>query len=665
MSSKKSPKEQIQALSKTLEDHNYNYYILDQPTVSDAEYDKLFNELLALEKQHPQFISPYSPTQKIGSRVLEKFSKYKHKTPMLGLQNVYNEEELNDFFDRFKKDLPSPFEVVCEPKFDGLGIELVYEKGILVVAATRGDGEVGEDVTENVKTIKSVPLKLREEAPNFLEIRGEILLLKQDFVKLNELRKTRGQPLFANPRNAAAGSIRQLDSKIAAERSLEIFCHGLGESKGLDIHSQFELFQRLKKWGFKINPYIEKVKTEKQVQDYYLKLENLRNSLPYEVDGIVVKIDLFKYQNEMGLVARSPRWGFAYKFKAQEENTVLNDVEFQVGRTGVITPVAILEPVSIAGVIVRRAALHNQDQIEMLGIKIGDTVVVKRAGDVIPDIQSVVTQKRTGKEKEIIFPKKCPSCGEKIIREEGEAAWRCINLFCNARIAESLKHFASKGAMNIEGLGDKWIEILVQNKLISDFSDLYKLKKEDLLNIERQGERSSQKLLEAIEKSKQVTFNKFIYALGIRFVGERTAELLAQHFKTIDNFIKADEEALLNVEEVGAKVSQTIIEYLSFKKNIEEIKKLLKVGIEIQALSTKNTSMILSGKTFVVTGTLPNLSREATENLIRENGGKVGSSVSKNTSYVVVGESPGSKYQKALDLKIPILDEDSLKKLLS
>jgi DNA ligase (NAD+) len=316
-------------------------------------------------------------------------------------------------------------------------------------------------------------------------------------------------------------------------------------------------------------------------------------------------------------------------------------------------------------VVVRRAALHNQDQIEMLGIKIGDTVVVKRAGDVIPDIQSVVTQKRTGKEKEIVFPKKCPSCGEKIIREEGEAAWRCINLFCNARIAESLKHFASKGAMNIEGLGDKWIDILVQNKLISDFSDLYKLKKEDLLNIERQGERSSQKLLEAIEKSKQVTFNKFIYALGIRFVGERTAELLAQHFKTIDNFIKADEEALLNVEEVGAKVSQTIIEYLGFKKNIEEIKKLVKVGIEIQALSTKNTSMILSGKTFVVTGTLPTLSREATENLIRENGGKIGSSVSKNTSYVVVGESPGSKYQKALDLKIPILDEDSLKKLLN
>ncbi|MFM8269411.1 MAG: NAD-dependent DNA ligase LigA, partial [Pseudomonadota bacterium] len=524
-----SIKQRVENLRKQIEEHNYRYYVLDAPVISDEAYDKLFQELLALEAEHPNLKSPFSPTQKVGGAPIDKFSKYKHSQPMLSLQNIYNEEESATFYERWNEALGDKFNILVEPKFDGLAIELVYENGGLVVAATRGDGETGEDVTENVKTIRSIPLHLRGDFPPLLEVRGEIILFKEDFEKLNLERTKSGEPLFANPRNAAAGSIRQLDPQVAARRKLDFFPHGVASMRGLKAKTQLELLESFKSWGLKTHSLYKVVSSLKQVEAFYRQVETERDSLPFEIDGIVLKLNSFKDQEEMGFVARSPRWAVAYKFKAQEGVTRLNDVIFQVGRTGVITPVAVLEPVWVGGVEVKRAGLHNEDQIRALGLKIGDHVVVKRAGDVIPDVVSVIEQKRTGREKAIVFPKKCPACESQLHREEGEAAHRCPNIACPARLAEGLKHFCSKRAMNIEGLGDKWIDLLLENKLIRHFSTLYDLDKKTLMTLERQGDRSAQKLVDSIQKSKETTLDRFIFALGIPLVGERTAELLAIH----------------------------------------------------------------------------------------------------------------------------------------
>lgn len=656
----------IEELRKQIQEHDYLYYVLDSPVISDETYDKLFRELIELEQAYPEAKTPYSPTQKVGGSPLDKFSKVKHSTPMLSLQNVYSPEEFSVFFARWKDNLGTSFQVFGEPKFDGLAIELVYEKGNLKVASTRGDGETGEDVTENVKTIKSIPLQLRGDFPKLVEIRGEVILMKEDFEKLNRERTKLGEPLFANPRNAAAGSIRQLDPKIAAKRKLDFFAHGVSQPPGLSVRSQEELLKAFRSWGIRTHNLYQVLSSQEEVERFYKKVESERDSLPYEIDGIVLKLNSFREQEELGFVARSPRWAVAYKFKAQEGITRLKDVLFQVGRTGVITPVAVLEPVFVGGVEVKRAGLHNEDQIRELGLKIGDMVVVKRAGDVIPDLVSVIEKKRTGKEKNIIFPSHCPTCDSRLKRVEGEAALRCLNIACPARLAEGLKHFCSKRAMNIEGLGDKWIEILLENKLIQHFSSLYDLSPKDLLTLERQGERSAQKIVDAIQKSKQSTLDRFIFALGIPLVGERTAELLATHFGSLNAFLKATDEELAQVEEVGPTVTLKIREFLNEPHNRNEIERLIKKGVVPHWDShTTGSSGALTGKTFVITGTLPNLSREEAAKLIRQNGGKVTNSVSKQTDFLVVGTDAGSKLQKAIALGVKQLDEAELKKLIS
>jgi len=659
-----SIEKRIRALRREIEDHNYRYHVTDNPIISDEEYDRLFAELTELEEKHPQFKDPNSPTQKVGGKILDKFTKVRHRTPMLGLQNIYNEEELAELYTRWEKSVGAAPPVLVEPKFDGLAVELVYEKGKLVVAATRGDGETGEDVTSNVRTIRSVPLVLRESAPDLLEVRAEIILTKNDFRKLNEERVKEGLPLFANPRNAAAGSIRQLDPNVAARRSLDIFCHGVGSHSDTQAKSQYELMQRLRAWGLRVNPLARLAEGGDAVQSYYREIEDRRETLPYEIDGIVLKIDSFLHQRELGTVARSPRWAVAYKFKAQEGNTKLLDVFFQVGRTGAITPVAVLEPVNVGGVEVKRASLHNEDQIAALDLKIGDTVVIKRAGDVIPDVVSVIVDKRTGKEKKIVFPKACPSCGGKIVREEGEAAHRCTNVTCPAKMAEALKHFASKRAMNIEGLGDKWIEAFMEKGLIRHFSDIYDLTVDDLMKIDRQGQRSAEKLIASIDRSRDTTLARLIYAMGIRFVGERTAELLATSLGSLERFVDSSEEDLLSVEEVGETVAKSIAEFLKDKKNREEIKLLIKKGVKPKSETLSGASSLLKGKTFVITGTLPSLSRDEAADLIRANGGKVTSSVSKKTDYLVVGADAGSKLAKAIEYGVTQLDEASLKDLV-
>lgn len=661
-----SKKARAEELRKQIQEHDYHYYVLDAPIISDELYDKLFRELVALEEAYPDLKTPFSPTQKVGGLPLDRFSKVKHSIPMLSLQNVYSTEEFSTFFSRWKDNLGTSFQVLGEPKFDGLAIELVYEKGNLKVASTRGDGETGEDVTENVKTIRSIPLQLRGQYPNLLEIRGEVILLKADFEKLNRERAKQGEPLFANPRNAAAGSIRQLDPKIAAKRKLDFFAHGVSQPLNLKVNNQEDLLSAFRSWGIRTHNLYKVLRSQAEVEKFYQKVEAERADLPYEIDGIVLKINSFKEQEELGFVARSPRWAVAYKFKAQEGITRLNDVVFQVGRTGVITPVAVLEPVFVGGVEVKRAGLHNEDQIRELGLKIGDTVVVKRAGDVIPDLVSVVEKKRTGKEKSISFPNRCPACDSKLKREVGEAAHRCLNIACPARLAEGLKHFCSKRAMNIEGLGDKWIEILLENKLIKHFSSLYDLKPDHLMTLERQGERSAQKLVEAIQKSKQSSLDRFIFALGIPLVGERTAELLATHFGSLKAFLDASDEDLAQVEEVGPTVTQKIREFLDEPHNRNEIDRLIKKGvIPHWEAATGASQGVLTGKTFVITGTLPNLSREEAAKLIRQYGGKVTNSVSKQTDFLVVGSDAGSKLQKAISLGVRQLDESQLKKLIA
>ncbi len=652
-------------MRKELEDHSYRYYVLDAPSISDEAYDKLFNELLKLEADNPALYDANSPTQKVGGKAIDKFPKYRHSTPMLGLQNVYNDEEMGEFYRRWEQTLGPRFEVYTEPKFDGMAIELVYENGELKTAATRGDGETGEDVTSNVRTIRSVPFVLRGKVPQRLEVRGEIMLMKEDFRRINEEKLAQGEPPFANPRNAAAGSIRQLDPTIAAKRSLDVFCHGVGQVNDDVASSHSGLMEKFREWGLRVNRMSRLTKSQDEVKEYFRWIEEQREELPYEIDGIVLKLNSFNNQREMGTVARSPRWAVAYKFKAQEGNTKLLDVFFQVGRTGAITPVAVLEPVNVGGVEVKRASLHNEDQIKALDLKIGDHVVVKRAGDVIPDVQSVLVEKRTGKEKPIVFPKHCPSCGGKIFREDDEAAHRCVNVACPAKLAESIKHFASKRAMNIEGLGDKWIDQFLAAKLIKHFSDLYDLTESDLLKLDRQGERSAEKLIAAIDRSRNVTLARFIYALGIRLVGERTAELLALHFGSLQKFLHTSKEQLFDVEEVGETVATTIIDFLSDPKNQEEIKRLLKKGVVPTEETAQSRGTALAGKSFVVTGTLPTLSRDQVEDLIRSHGGKVTGSVSKNTDFLVAGENAGSKLEKAKTLGTTVLDEESLRKLMN
>ena len=662
--------QRIHALREQINHHNYCYYVLDNPEIPDAEYDRLMRELESLEQQHPETITPDSPTQRVGSAPLKEFEEVRHAIPMLSLGNAFEEQEVIDFDRRVREGLDvDSVDYSVEPKLDGLAISLLYEDGLLVRGSTRGDGYTGEDVTQNVRTIESIPLKLvGKDYPGILEVRGEVFMSKKGFAELNERQRKKDEKTFANPRNAAAGSLRQLDPRITATRPLEIYCYGLGRVEGRAMPGRHsEIMQALKGWGLRVNPESRLVKGIEGCLAYHRKMLRKRESLPYDIDGVVFKVDRVDQQETLGFVSRAPRWAIAHKFPAEEEMTKLIDIDVQVGRTGALTPVARLEPVFVGGVTITNATLHNQDEIERKDVRIGDTVIVRRAGDVIPEVvQPVLSERKNKKLRKFRMPTECPVCGSKVIRLEGEAVSRCTGgLYCQAQRREAIKHFVSRRAMDIEGIGDKLVEQLDELGMVNDVSDLYRLKAEAIAGIERMGEISAGNLIKGLERSKKTTLPRFLFALGIRQVGETTAQTLARHFGTLEALMQADEEALIEVQDVGPVVAQSIVSFFKEKHNRDVVKKLVKAGIhwpEEKAPSPR--SQVLAGKTFVLTGTLPNMSRNEAKEKLLHLGAKVSSSVSKKTDYVVVGADPGSKAAKAEELGVTIIDEEQLVKLL-
>lgn len=649
--------------------HNYRYYVLDNPEIPDAEYDRLFRKLQELESQYPELVTADSPTQRVGAKPLSSFGEVRHAVPMLSLGNAFSDEEVEAFAKRITDRLETTnIQFVAEPKLDGLAISLIYESGVLIRAATRGDGVTGEDVTQNVRTIHSVPLHLvGKNYPDVLEVRGEVYMPKAGFEDLNKRQKANNEKVFANPRNAAAGSLRQLDSRITASRPLSIFCYGVGQVEGgklPDRHSN--ILDRLKDWGFRVCPETKMVKGIKGCIDYYKKISSLRSKLPYEIDGVVYKVDRIDQQEKLGFVSRAPRWAIAHKFPAQEELTKLLAIDVQVGRTGALTPVARLEPVEVGGVTVTNATLHNQDEIERMDVRVGDTVVVYRAGDVIPKVASVITSRRPKNTRKFKMPKHCPECGSDIVRIEGEAVMRCSGgLYCPAQRKEAIKHFASRRAMDIEGLGDKLVDQLVDTGLINDVSDLFSLKLEELAGLERMAKKSAQNLLNALEKCKSTTLARFVFSLGIREVGEATALNLANHFGNIKSLMRVGVEELQTVQDVGPVVASHIVTFFQQKHNLEVIEKLLKAGVKWSDVEVVDVSKLpLAGKTVVLTGTLSSLTRDVAKEQLQQLGAKVAGSVSKKTDLVIAGEAAGSKLDKANSLGIEVIDEKDFMKLL-
>lgn len=660
----------IQSLREQINEHNYRYYVLDDPSVPDAEYDRLMRALEELERAHPELITTDSPTQRVGAEPSGAFSEVIHEIPMLSLGNAFDEEEVTHFDRRIRERLGlDEIEYVAEPKLDGLAISLIYENGKLIRAATRGDGTRGEDVTSNVRTIKAIPLHLRgTDFPPFLEVRGEIYMDKKGFQELNQRQQQAGEKVFANPRNAAAGSLRQLDPKITATRPLAIYCYSTGKVEGMDLPDKhFKILMQLKDWGLPVSAEISVVKGVEGCLNYYKKIEKKRQSLPYEIDGVVYKVNDLKHQERLGFVSRAPRWAIAHKFAPEEEMTVIRDIDVQVGRTGALTPVARLEPVFVGGVTVTNATLHNQDEIERKDIRIGDTVIVRRAGDVIPEVARVIPERRPADARKFVMPTKCPVCGSDVLRLKGEAVARCTGgLFCPAQQIGAILHFASRRAMDIEGLGDKLVEQLVNEKIISNVADLYQLTKDQLISLERMGEKSAKNLLAALEKSKSTTLDRFIYALGIREVGEATARSLAIHFRSLESLEQASQEELEEVDDVGPIVAAHIYTFFRQAHNQEIIDKLLAANIHWPEIETNDQrSQTLKGKNFVLTGTLERLSRQEAKEKLQNLGAKVTGSVSKKTDYVVVGEDPGSKADKANELGISILDEETFLKMIN
>lgn len=657
----------IEKLKQDIEYHNYRYYVLDDPQITDAEYDRLMRELARLESEYPEFFDPNSPTQRVGAKPLEAFSTVSHTVPMLSLQNAMSVEEIRDFDKRTRKLLDTDsVEYVIEVKIDGLAVELVYINGIFTLGSTRGDGYTGEDVTQNLKTIRSIPMTLLKHnadiVPERLEVRGEVFMGKKEFLNLNEARKLSGEPLFANPRNAASGSIRQLDPKITADRKLNIFCYAAGQITGVDFSTHEQFLQYLKIWGFRVNPLTKLCRGIDEAIQHYKYIESIRDEIPYEIDGTVIKVNSIAFQNQLGAVSRSPRWAIAFKFAAREEITTVKDIEVSVGRTGALTPVAILAPVTIGGVEVSRATLHNEDEIRRKDIMIGDTVVVTRAGDVIPEVVRVLEEKRSGKEKIFLMPDFCPVCNEAVIRPEGEAIRRCININCPAQIKGKIEHFASKRAMDIDGLGTKLVEQLVDKKIIRDVSDLYYLKMDDLSTLERMADKSAQNILDAIEASKIRSFTRFIYALGIRNIGEHISGLLADRYDSIQTLMNTDRETLLTIHEIGPEAAGSIVSFFQDKKNRATIERILAAGVTIEY--EKKGPKKLHGLTFVFTGSLKSMSRDEARKKVEDLGGQTATSVSKKVHYVVSGEEAGSKLDKAKILGIPILSEEEFLTLL-
>ena len=659
----------VEELRSQIEDHNYHYYVLDDPRIPDAEYDRLFRELQQLEADYPELASDDSPTRRVGSSAETSFEEVVHRLPMLSLDNAFSEEELRDFDRRVRERLGSDGEIeyVCEPKLDGLAVSLHYENGSLTVAATRGDGYSGEDITANIRTIPSVPLKLRgDDVPEMVEVRGEVYMPKAGFEKLNQRLADQGEKTFVNPRNAAAGSLRQKKSTVTAKRPLEMCAYSVAvPDESLLPDTQWDSLQQVKRWGFRINPEMRKAKGVEECLEAYNELMEKRDSLPYEIDGIVFKVNRLDLQQQLGFVSRAPRWAIAHKFPAQEELTVIEDVEFQVGRTGAVTPVARLKPVFVGGVTVSNATLHNMDEIRRLDVHIGDTVFIRRAGDVIPQVVKVVADKRPENAKAVELPKTCPVCGSDVIQIEGEAVARCSGgLYCPAQRKEAIRHYASRKALDIEGLGDKWIDILVDRGMVKTVADLYHLKVKDLTSLERMGEKSATNLVKAIEGSRDPVLWRFLYALGIREVGEATAKALASHFGTLEAIADADEEALQEVPDVGPIVAGHIRSFFDQPHNQETLQALKDAGVRWQEEVVEQGEKPLQGETWVLTGTLSGMTRDEAREKLEALGAKVAGSVSKKTACVVAGEAAGSKLAKAEQLGVPVLDEEGLLKLL-
>ena len=662
----------IEALREKIRHHEHLYYVLDKPSISDAEFDLLMNELKQLESQDPSLITFDSPTQRVGGKPREGFVKVPHSSPMLSLDNTYNQEDLRDWERRVhelsgRKDI----EYVCELKLDGMSLALRYEDGHLVHGITRGDGTTGEDVTLNVRTVRSVPLSIPKEKlkkagipPNF-EVRGELLMPLAAFKRMNEEREKQGLSVFANPRNATAGTVRQLEPSITAQRRLDYFGYMLLQNGRTYFDRHWETLNALEAAGFKVNMRRALAKNFEAVHAFISEWEGKRESLPYEIDGIVVKVDRVSLQDELGFTGKAPRWAIAYKYAARAGVTQVEDILVQVGRTGKLTPVAALKPVPIGGTTVSRATLHNMDEIERLRVKIGDWVEVERGGDVIPKVTRVVEDKEHPRgHKMFHMPEKCPVCGGKVVRTEGEADHRCVNANCPAKLRETILHFASRHVMNIEGMGDALVNQLTDRAMVNNVADIYKLTKDDLLNLERMGEKSAQNVLGEIEASKKLPLERVIFGLGIRFVGERTAQFLAEHFGSMDALMKSSEEELLEVEEVGPRIAASILEFFREPKNRELIEQLRRAGLSFTG-KKKERGTRLVGKTFVLTGTLTHMTRDQAKKLIEDAGGRVAGSVSKKTDYVVAGSDAGSKLDKAKELGVAVIDEDEMKKLAS
>ena len=662
---------ELEKLRKEIEYHNYLYYVKDAPIISDAEYDRLFRRLLEIEAQFPDLVTPDSPSQRVGAPPAEEFKQVKHKVPMLSLQNAMDEGEIREFDARLKRFLGRSvvFDYVVEPKFDGLSAELIYENGVLVAGATRGDGFVGEDVTANLKTVRSIPLRLREgrneatgevvAVPPLIEVRGEVIMPIEKFEALNKEREAKGEPPFANPRNAAAGSVRQLDPAITASRPLDFYAYSIGVVEGLEIRSQWQLLGTLMALGFKVSSLVKKVHGIEEAVAEYRKMMALRDTLPFEIDGMVLKVDDFALQRELGEVSRSPRWALACKFPPRREVTKVEKVIVQVGRTGILTPVAVLTPVKVGGVTVKRATLHNEDEVARKDVREGDYVLVQRAGDVIPEVVEVLKDRRKGDEKPFVMPDKCPVCGGVVVREEGEVARRCIQANCPAQLKERIIHFASKRAMDIEHLGEKMADQLVDRGLVRDVADIYSLTFEQVVGLERMAKKSAENLLNAIERSKSRPLSRVIFALGIRHVGEALARSLAMHFGSMDALMNASEEELLKVEDIGPIVAKSISDFFRQEANRRVVERLKEAGVSMtEKKEERSVAEEFAGKTFVFTGALRAMTRDKAQEIVVSFGGKAGSSVSRKTDYVVAGEEAGSKLAKARELGVKVISED-------
>jgi DNA ligase (NAD+) len=656
-----------QELCRQLHRHNHLYYVLDKPEISDAEYDRLFRDLLALEKNFPELLSPQSPSQRVGAPPLDKFDSVRHSLPMLSLENALDENEMREFDARTRRFLATTeeLEYACELKLDGVAVELVYEQGRLVTGSTRGDGTTGEKITENLKTISSVPLVLAESAPSLLEVRGEVYIELADFQCFNREREEEGEPTFANPRNAAAGSLRQLNSAITARRPLRFFCYGLGRVEGADFATHIQSMKNLQDWRLRVNMAETRVvRGIEAVIEFYQEQQKRREELPYEIDGVVVKVNDLALQRELGEKTRTPRWAMACKFPPRQAVTLIKEIQLQVGRTGAITPVARLRPVEVSGVMVSRASLHNWDEIARLDIRVGDQVVVERAGDVIPDVVGVLAEKRSGDERPVPMPKTCPECGSPVVRLEGEVVPRCQGLSCPARLRESIKHYASRTGMDIDGLGDRYIDQLLRLGLVDSIAGLYTVGKEDLFRFDRMGDKLAENLLAAIDNSRRRPLPRFLYALGLRHVGQHMAKVLARQFGSLENLQQASREELLTIHEVGPQVAESVINFFRSPRNLDILQRLRAAGVVPEA-EERRAGGPLSGKTFVFTGALSKFSRREAQERVERLGGRVAGSVSKKTEFLVAGEEAGSKLERARQLGIRILSEEDFLQMMA